>query len=39
MSDLMGNLKDQNVEDERKSGIYMLECENCNSNYIGMTKR
>ena len=39
MSDLMGSLKDQKVEDARKSGIYKLECENCDSKYIGMTKR
>jgi GIY-YIG catalytic domain len=39
LSDLLGSTKDKEKDQKKKSGIYMLECEDCDSKYIGMTKR
>jgi hypothetical protein len=38
LSDLLGNTKNK-INNEMKSGIYMLECENCDKKYIGQTRR
>lgn len=39
LSDLFETMKDQDRKIESKSGIYMLECENCDACYVGQTKR
>jgi hypothetical protein len=39
LSDFLGTTKDKEDCESKKSGIYLLECEDCDSKYIGMTKR
>jgi hypothetical protein len=39
LSDLLGSLKDKEMDDEKKSGIYLLKCADCDAAYIGLSKR
>ena len=39
LGNLIGSSKDKIRDHKKKSGIYLLECENCNCSYIGQTRR
>lgn len=39
ISDLLGSSKDKIEDPLKKSGIYILNCDNCEMKYIGMSKR
>jgi hypothetical protein len=39
LSDLLGSMKDQEKNAEKKSGVYIIDCDDCDAKYIGMTKR
>jgi hypothetical protein len=37
--DILGTTKDKVEDETKKSGIYLLECDNCDAKYVGLTKR
>jgi hypothetical protein len=39
ISDHLGSTKDKEIDKSRKSGIYLLKCNDCDAEYVGMTKR
>ena len=39
LSEHFPNLKDRQSDEKKKSGIYMLNCRDCSTKYIGQTKR
>jgi hypothetical protein len=39
LSDILGTAKDKVMDENEKSGIYQIECSNCDAIYIGQTKR
>jgi GIY-YIG catalytic domain len=39
LRDLLGTEKDKETNVLKKSGIYRLDCENCEKKYVGQTKR
>jgi hypothetical protein len=39
LSDFLGSLKDKETDQEKKSGIYLLKCADCDAAYIGLSKR
>jgi hypothetical protein len=39
LSDILGSTKDKTTDEGKKSGIYLLECEDCDAKYVGQTKR
>jgi hypothetical protein len=37
--DILGSTKDKVQDEGKKSGVYLLECDECDAKYVGMTKR
>jgi hypothetical protein len=37
--DILGSTKDKNGDVSKKSGVYLLECDDCDAKYVGLTKR
>jgi hypothetical protein len=39
IGDILGSTKDKIGDEAKKSGVYLLECDNCDAKYVGLTKR
>jgi predicted GIY-YIG superfamily endonuclease len=39
IADYLGTSKDKEIDKSKKSKVYLLTCNDCDSKYIGMTKR
>jgi hypothetical protein len=37
--DILGSAKDKVQDEAKKSGVYLLECDDCDAKYVGLTKR